>query len=82
MKKTDICKCGRELIQTDTKPIWVYCENPYCDYVVMHGDWLVDRIFRSFSQNKFAKDGPKKGYYLGSPMEIKITDIKKNYKER
>lgn len=82
MCKIDRCKCGLPLLFSDTVPVWVYCEDPYCDYVVMYGDYFVDRVFRTYSTNKFAKDGPKKGYYQGSPLVFKITDIKKNYLER
>ncbi|WP_042349228.1 hypothetical protein [Bacillus massiliigorillae] len=81
MNKKDICKCGEPLIQTSTKPIWVHCENPYCDYVVMYGDWVVNRIFQTAYETKFIKSGSRKGYYKGSPLNIKITDIKKNYIE-
>lgn len=81
IKTEDICMCGEPLIMTDTKPVWVYCEDPYCDYVVMHGDYMIDRIFMRRSTNKFCKSGPMKGYYQGSPLTFKITDIKKNYKE-
>ncbi|MGM9926008.1 MAG: hypothetical protein ACI35R_17315 [Bacillus sp. (in: firmicutes)] len=82
MKKLGLCKCGQPLIQTNTKPIWVHCEDPYCDYVVMYGDWLVNHIFKTPYESKFAKTGPNKGYYQGSPLAIKLTDIKKNYRER
>ena len=80
MHKIDTCKCGLLLIFTNTKPVWVHCEDPYCDYVVMYGDYVVDRAFRTYSSNKFVKNGPKKGYYQGSPLLIHITDIKKNFK--
>lgn len=82
MTKKDKCRCGKPLISTETKPVWVHCEDPFCDYVVMHGDWMIDRIFNIRSENKFAKSGPRKGEYIGSPIAVKITDIKKNYREK
>ena len=79
ISKNDKCKCGRKLILTQTKPAWVYCEFPYCDYVVMYGDYKIDRIFKTYSESKFIKEGPDKGKYQGSPVSIYITDIKPNY---
>lgn len=80
LRKNDVCKCGGKLVLTKTKPVWVYCNDPYCDYVVMYGDFQVDRIFKTYSKCKFEKDGPNKGKYVGSPISIFITDIKKNFR--
>ena len=80
MDKKRMCKCGNRLKMTETSPVWVYCEDPYCDYVVMYGDWQLDTIYKSYSENKFWKSGPKKGWYRGSPIEVRITDIKSNFK--
>ncbi|MGN1387526.1 MAG: hypothetical protein ACI4XS_13085 [Bacillus sp. (in: firmicutes)] len=82
LRKEDVCKCGGKLVLTKTKPVWVHCKDPYCDYVVMYGDFQVDRIFKTYSQSKFEKDGPNKGQYRGSPVVIHITDIKKNFRFR
>ncbi|MFS0784551.1 hypothetical protein [Bacillus sp. 1P06AnD] len=80
MGKGQTCKCGNPLTFTDSVPVWVYCEEPSCDYVVMYGDWQIDRIYKTYSENKFWKSGPKKGWYRGSPVSIHITDIKKNFR--
>lgn len=82
LRKEDVCKCGRKLILTKTKPVWVHCEDYYCDYVVMYDDFLVDRIFKSYSHSKFEKSGPYKGQYKGSPVAIHITDIKPGFRFR
>lgn len=80
-KKQAKCKCGHNLVQSMGFPSWVYCDNPPCDYVVLIGDWMVDSMFGTYSENKFAKDGTFKGHYEGNPLLKKIEDIKKVYIE-
>ena len=80
LRKNDVCKCGGQLVLSKTRPVWVYCNDPYCDYVVMYGDFQVDRIFKTYSKSKFEMEGPNKGAYIGSPVAVYITDIKKNFR--